>query len=299
MTKYVTERQKQHLINAQTRAKRKIRGMQQYREDASLEIFGFSETLLDKPKRLTVNQYKKKMTELAGFISKKNRLVNIGTKEDRKYIPSSKLELVEAVLTDYNRFVSMRQKSLKAVSSTYYTLDENGNVVIRERETPFEQTEQGQEFRPIVLQFVSGKQKGYVSRSKKDVNKLLTETIAITKESDIDRFIKRYENRATSFGHARIQQLEDNYFKGLAERTSNTFAKAIRKQLDDLGVDAIDFLFLFDTTAVFDFKFIYDTKITIADVKEELVSEVEKLKTQGAEGYKEYRKIVSSYEKTI
>ena len=115
---------------------------------------------------------------------------------------------------------------------------------------------------------------------------------------DIDKIISKYRNRAKDFGHIRIQQLEDNFFKGLANSVSPQFANSIRKQLDDLNVDAIFFLYLFDTTAVFKFEFIYDVNVDLINTKEAIKSEVERIRS-GDEAYAKYRKIVDKYEKEI
>lgn len=292
MAKYATNKQKEELIELQRRTERKLKAQSRYMEDVSLERFGFDSSLLDEPVRITQSQIKNKIEELKEFNSKQYRLVNIGNKENREYVPSNKLDEAKGILKEYNRFNAMRQKSLKASKQFYYGLDENGNVVQYRRETPFEQTEEGRTFRPVKLQF-GETEAGAIPKG------LAYETLKITDEYELDKFISRYKSRATDFGSVRIQQLEDNFFEGLKESVSWQFARSIRKTLDELEVDAIDFLFLYDTTAVFNFDFIYDTKVTLADKKAQIKSQVEKLRTQKPEGYEEYRSIVTEYEKSL
>lgn len=292
MSKYATNKQKEELITLQKRAERKLQSQSRYMEDVSLERFGFDSSLLDEPVKVTQAEIKRRIEDLKEFTSKQYRLVNIGTEDESEYVPSNKVEEAKQILKDYNRFTSMRQKSLKASKQYYYGLDENGNVVQHRRETPFEQTEEGRTFRPIELE-IGGTSLGGSGKN------IAYETLKITDEHELDKFISRYQNRAKDFGNIRIQQLEDNFFEGLKDSVSWQFARSIRNTLDELNVDAIDFLYLYDTTAVFNFEFIYDTKVTLADKKAQIKSQVEKLRKQMPEGYQEYREIVSSYEKSL
>lgn len=292
MAKYATNKQKAELIELQRRTERKLKAQSRYMEDVSLEKFGFDSSLLDEPVKITERQLENKIDELREFNTKQYRLVNIGGREDREYVPSTKLEEAKEILKDYNRFVSMRQRSLRASKQFYYGLDENGYVVKIERQTPLEQTEEGRALRPISLKLSETN----VGRESKD---LVYEPINVMDERDLDKFINRYKNRAKDFGHIRIQQLEDNFFKGLSESVSWQFARSIRKTLDEANIDAIGFLFLYDTTAIFDFDFIYDTKVTLEDKKAEIRTVANKLKTDKPEGYEEYRAIVSAYEKSL
>ena len=290
--KYANEKELEELRNLQERTERKLKAQSRYMPDVSLERFGFNSAILDEPDRMTLTEYNDVVADLKEFNTKQYRVVNIGSSENREYIPSNKLAEAKEILRDYNRFTTMRQKSLKSATQYYYGLDEQGNVVQRQRETPFEQTEEGRMYRPVKLEFAD-KQLGNVGRG------LAFETMLIQDEEELDRFISRYRSRATDFGSVRIQQLEDNFLRGLADRTSTQFARSIKNTLDELGVDAIDFLFLYDTTAVFNFDFIYDTKVTLADKKAQIKSQVEKLRKQKPEGYQEYRDIVMAYEKEV
>lgn len=299
--RYATVAEKKELKALQQKAIRKIRGMQRFKPGTGLESFGFNAGLLAMPKRLSYKKYSQLSAQLREFTSKKYHLVNVGTKYDRDYITSTKLDEVKEILKNYNLFVAMRQRALRVAKRYYYALDQNGNVVKVERETPFAQTEEGSYLRPVQLSLASGKTLGYVERAKIPQNKLFITKLNISSAKDLQRFIESYEWRATTYGAKRIQQLRENYIKALKKNISNRFGKEIESVLEELNVDAIEFQYLFDTTEAFNFSFIYDETITLEQKTAEIRSEVENLRKtrKSNKDYKKYRKIVEEYEEAL
>lgn len=299
--RYATVAEKKELKVLQQKAIRKIRGMQRFKPGTGLESFGFNAGLLAMPKRLSYKKYSQLASQLKEFTSKKYHLVNIGTKYDKEYITTTKLEEVKEILKNYNLFVAMRQRALRVAKRYYYALDKNGNVIKVERETPFAQTEEGSYLRPVQLSLASGKTLGYRERAKIPQNKLFITKLNISSGKDLQRFIESYVWRATNYGAKRIQQLRENYIKALKKNISNRFGKEIESLLEELNVDAVEFQYLFDTTEAFNFSFIYDETITLEQKIVEIRNEVENLRSKRAtdKEYKKYRKIVEEYESAL
>lgn len=299
--RYATVAEKKELKALQQKAIRKIRGMQRFKPGTGLESFGFNAGLLAMPKRLSYKKYNQIASQLKEFTSKKYHLVNIGTKYDKEYVTSTKLDEVKEILKNYNLFVAMRQRALRVAKRYYYALDKNGNVIKVERETPFAQTEEGSYLRPVQLSLASGKTLGYRERAKIPQNKLFITKLNISSGRDLQRFIESYQWRATTYGAKRIQQLRENYIKALKKNVSTKFGKEIESVLDELNVDAIEFQYLFDTSDAFHFGFIYDEMITVEQKVGEIRNEVENLRRKRAtdKEYKKYRKIVEEYEAAL
>ena len=65
--------------------------------------------------------------------------------------------------------------------------------------------------------------------------------------------------------------------------------------LNDLSVDAIDFLGLFHLSTAFDFDFIYDESLSVQSKKEEIKSEIEAFR-KDTKRYQAFRKEMSKLE---
>lgn len=104
-----------------------------------------------------------------------------------------------------------------------------------------------------------------------------------------------YGGKATSVSDTRIQNLMDNWLKGVENSISKHFASQVRSILKELNVDAIDFLGLFHLSSAFDFDFIYDEVLTIKNKREEIKSEVEAFR-KDKKRYQAFRKEMEKLE---
>lgn len=102
-------------------------------------------------------------------------------------------------------------------------------------------------------------------------------------------------NKATSLGDIRIQNLKDNWILGLKENVSDAFGSEIEQVMNELNIDAIDFLGLFHLSSAFDFDFIYDAVLSASTKKEHIRSEIEAFR-KDEKAYQAFRKEMEKLE---
>lgn len=260
--------------------------------DITPEAFGLSSTMFDilKPEgkrgKPSIRQIRSKTEQLTEYTDRKYALKKIGTKiesGEEKGVYMTRQEWKEAVaqLNAQNKFRTTLAKAIeKAGGYSYARLTREG--VVKEQSNMYNATvTKSNDIIPVRLSIVGGTSIGY-----KGDNFFREETLSA------ENFKARYgsyTSKATSVGHVRVQTLMKNWLKGLKDSVSEHFANEIKNTLDELNIDAIDFLGLFHISSAFDFDFIYDEVLTIQNKKEQIRSEIEAFRNDEKK-YQAFRK---------
>lgn len=263
---------------ALTKAEAKYK--RQLRKDPTItpEDFGLSSSMFEIPTvdtkvgRPSVKQLRQKTAQLREFTDRKYALKKIGItieggQEKDVYMPKLAYQEAKKRIEAENKFRATLARAIeKAGGYTYARLTRNG--IVKEKSNMYNATvSKSNDFIPVSINIIGGGSIGYQG-------KMLTREVNLSAVN----FKEKYGSlgrKATSVHDVRVQNLKENWLKGLENSVSKPFANEIRKVLDELHVDAIDFLALFHMSSAFDFDFIYDEVLTLQNKKEEIRSEVE------------------------
>jgi len=272
----------------------------QLRKDADLKIedFGLSSSMFKEPTidtkqgRPSVKQLREKRSELEEFTSRKYGLKKIGTSltgGEVKAVYMAKNVYKEAVarINAQNKFRATLSKAIdKAGGYSYARLTKNG--IVKEKSSYYNAgISKSMDMIPMRISIIGGKDIGYKGN-------LFTQEKVMTPET----FKAEYglvTNKATSLGDIRIQNLKDNWILGLKENVSDAFGSEIEQVMDELNIDAIDFLGLFHLSSAFDFDFIYDAVLSASTKKEHIRSEIEAFR-KDEKAYQAFRKEMEKLE---
>ena len=266
----------------------------QLRKDADLRIedFGLSSSMFKEPTidtkqgRPSVKQLREKRSQLEEFTSRKYGLKKIGTTLTGGEVKAVYKEAVSRINAQ-NKFRATLSKAIdKAGGYSYARLTKNG--IIKEKSTYYNAgISKSMDMIPVRISIIGGKDIGYKGN-------LFTQEKVMTPET----FKAEYglvSNKATSINDTRIQNLKDNWIKGLKDNVSDAFGREIEQVMDELNIDAIDFLGLFHLSSAFDFDFIYDAVLSASTKKDQIRSEIEAFR-QDKKAYKAFRKEMEKLE---
>ena len=260
--------------------------------DITPEAFGLSKDLFKLPANADTKMVKEKRRQLEEFTDRKYGLKKIGTtfaggKETGVYMAKGAYKDALERIEKENRFRSTLSKAIeKAGGYSYARL--TGEGIVKEKSNMYNiAIGKSADMTPVRLNIVGGKTVGYKGNQ-------FAKEITLSAESFKAQY-GGYSGKATSIHDTRVQQLKDNWLKGLKDKVSTSFANEIEKVLVDLRVDAIDFLGLFHLSSAFDFDFIYDEALTVQAKKEEIRSEIEAFRND-KEAYDAFRREMEKLE---
>lgn len=277
---------------ALTRAEAKYK--RQLRKDSEItpEVFGLSSSMFDvlkpdtKRGRPSIRQVREKTAQLTEFTDRKYGLKKIGTtiiggEEKPVYMSKQDYKRAIAQVNAQNKFRTTLSRAIeKAGGYTYARLTKSG--IVREKSNMYNATiSKSNDFIPVRINIGGGKTIGYKGEN-------LSREINLSALNFKEKY-GSYGGKATSVSDVRIQNLMDNWLKGVENSISKHFASQVRSILRELNVDAIDFLGLFHLSSAFDFDFIYDEVLTIKNKREEIKSEVEAFR-KDKKRYQAFRK---------
>jgi len=253
------------------KVERKLRNIKLKDPDVDVSDFGFDKRMLNLPEEMTRQSAKQQLNTLNEFLSRKYHMKNLGTtieggKEVPVYMPSTVFKSAVEEIKAENRF---RKKVAKAIESVggYSYYRQVDDKLIKEKSNIYNATvTKSSDFYGYRI-FIRGR-KSPIG----EVGKGQYRDYIFTPERFKSEYTKM-KGRAVDTTHTRIQNLEKNWLKGLADKTSTYFAKSIKKLLKEENIDAVDFLGLFYLSGVFDFDFIYsqiDEKLKREQIKSEI-----------------------------
>ena len=283
---------------ALTRAEAKFK--RQLRKDPEItpEVFGLSSSMFDvlkpdtKRGRPSIRQVREKTAQLTEFTDRKYGLKKIGTtilggEEKPVYMSKQDYKRAIAQVNAQNKFRTTLARAIeKAGGYTYARLTKSG--IVKEKSNMYNATiSKSNDFIPVRINIGGGKTIGYKGEN-------LSREINLSALNFKEKY-GSYGGKATSISDVRIQNLMDNWLKGVENSISKHFASQIRSIFRELNVDAIDFLGLFHLSSAFDFDFIYDEVLTIKNKREEIKSEVEAFR-KDKKRYQAFRKEMEKLE---
>lgn len=283
---------------ALTRAEAKYK--RQLRKDSEItpEVFGLSSSMFDALKpdtkrgRPSIRQVREKTAQLTEFTDRKYGLKKIGTtivggEEKPVYMSKQDYKRAIAQVNAQNKFRTTLSRAIeKAGGYTYARLTKSG--IVKEKSNMYNATiSKSNDFIPVRINIGGGKTIGYKGEN-------LSREINLSALNFKEKY-GSYGGKATSVSDVRIQNLMDNWLKGVENSISKHFASQVRSILRELNVDAIDFLGLFHLSSAFDFDFIYDEVLTIKNKREEIKSEVEAFR-KDKKRYQAFRKEMEKLE---
>lgn len=283
---------------ALTRAEAKYK--RQLRKDSEItpEVFGLSLSMFDALKpdtkrgRPSIRQVREKTAQLTEFTDRKYGLKKIGTtivggEEKPVYMSKQDYKRAIAQVNAQNKFRTTLSRAIeKAGGYTYARLTKSG--IVKEKSNMYNATiSKSNDFIPVRINIGGGKTIGYKGEN-------LSREINLSALNFKEKY-GSYGGKATSVSDVRIQNLMDNWLKGVENSISKHFASQVRSILRELNVDAIDFLGLFHLSSAFDFDFIYDEVLTIKNKREEIKSEVEAFR-KDKKRYQAFRKEMEKLE---
>lgn len=281
-------------------AKAENKYKRQLRKDSELKIedFGLNSSMFKEPTidtkqgRPSVKQLREKRSQLEEFSSRKYGLKKIGTSltgGEVKSVYMAKNVYKEAVarINAQNKFRATLSKAIdKAGGYSYARLTKNG--IVKEKSSYYNAgISKSMDMIPMRISIIGGKDIGYKGN-------LFTQEKVMTPET----FKAEYglvANKATSLSDIRIQNLKDNWILGLKENVSDAFGTEIENIMNELNIDAIDFLGLFHLSSAFDFDFIYDAVLSASTKKEHIRSEIEAFR-KDEKTYQAFRKEMEKLE---
>lgn len=283
---------------ALTRAEAKYK--RQLRKDPTVtpEMFGLSSSMFDALKpdtkrgRPSIRQVRTKTAQLQEFTDRKYGLKKIGTtieggEERPVYMAKQDWKRALEQVNAQNRFRTTLSRAIeKAGGYTYARLTKSG--IVKEKSNMYNATiSKSNDFIPVKINIGGGKMIGYKGEN-------LSREINLSALNFKERY-GSYGGKATSVHDVRVQNLMDNWLKGVENSISKHFASQVRSIFRELNVDAIDFLGLFHLSSAFDFDFIYDEVLTIRNKREEIKSEVEAFR-KDKKRYQAFRKEMEKLE---
>lgn len=280
----------EQLVKAEKKYKRQLKKDPEIKiEDFGLSSKIFSEPVIDtKAGRPSVKQLRAKRNELEEYNSRKYGLKKIGTTLSggevvSVYMPKNAYKEAVAKINAQNKFRATLSKAIdKAGGYTYARLTKNG--IIKEKSSYYNAgISKSMDMIPTRISIIGGKDIGYKGNLFANERVMSPET-----------FKKKFGlvgNKATSISDIRIQNLKDNWLKGVKDNISTPFGNEIEKIFDEMHIDAIDFLALFHLTSSLDFEFIYDAVLSADTKKEQIKSEIEAFRSD--------RKMYDSFRKEM
>ena len=210
-----------------------------------------------------------------------------GGEERPVYMSKQDYKRAVAQVNAQNKFRTTLSRAIeKAGGYTYARLTKSG--IVREKSNMYNATiSKSNDFIPVRINIGGGKTIGYKGEN-------LSREINLSALNFKEKY-GSYGGKATSVSDTRIQNLMDNWLKGVENSISKHFASQVRSILKELNVDAIDFLGLFHLSSAFDFDFIYDEVLTIKNKREEIKSEVEAFR-KDKKRYQAFRKEMEKLE---
>lgn len=283
---------------ALTRAEAKYKRQLRKDPDITPEVFGLSSSMFDvlkpdtKRGRPSIRQVREKTAQLTEFTDRKYGLKKIGTtivggEEKPVYMSKQDYKRAVAQVNAQNKFRTTLARAIeKAGGYTYARLTKSG--IVKEKSNMYNATiSKSNDFIPVRINIGGGKTIGYKGEN-------LSREINLSALNFKEKY-GSYGGKATSVSDVRIQNLMDNWLKGVENSISKHFASQIRSIFRELNVDAIDFLGLFHLSSAFDFDFIYDEVLTIKNKREEIKSEVEAFR-KDKKRYQAFRKEMEKLE---
>ena len=283
---------------ALTRAEAKYKRQLRKDPDITPEVFGLSSSMFDALKpdtkrgRPSIKQVREKTAQLTEFTDRKYGLKKIGTtiiggEEKPVYMSKQDYKSAIAQVNAQNKFRTTLSRAIeKAGGYTYARLTKSG--IVKEKSNMYNATiSKSNDFIPVRINIGGGKTIGYKGEN-------LSREINLSALNFKEKY-GSYGGKATSVSDVRIQNLMDNWLKGVENSISKHFASQVRSILRELNVDAIDFLGLFHLSSAFDFDFIYDEVLTIKNKREEIKSEVEAFR-KDKKRYQAFRKEMEKLE---
>ena len=283
---------------ALTRAEAKYKRQLRKDPDITPEVFGLSSSMFDvlkpdtKRGRPSIRQVREKTAQLTEFTDRKYGLKKIGTtiiggEEKPVYMSKQDYKRAIAQVNAQNKFRTTLSRAIeKAGGYTYARLTKSG--IVKEKSNMYNATiSKSNDFIPVRINIGGGKTIGYKGEN-------LSREINLSALNFKEKY-GSYGGKATSVSDVRIQNLMDNWLKGVENSISKHFASQVRSILRELNVDAIDFLGLFHLSSAFDFDFIYDEVLTIKNKREEIKSEVEAFR-KDKKRYQAFRKEMEKLE---
>lgn len=283
---------------ALTRAEAKFKRQLRKDPDITPEVFGLSSSMFDvlkpdtKRGRPSIRQVREKTAQLTEFTDRKYGLKKIGTtivggEEKPVYMSKQDYKRAIAQVNAQNKFRTTLERAIeKAGGYTYARLTKSG--IVKEKSNMYNATiSKSNDFIPVRINIGGGKTIGYKGEN-------LSREINLSALNFKEKY-GSYGGKATSVSDVRIQNLMDNWLKGVENSISKHFASQVRSILRELNVDAIDFLGLFHLSSAFDFDFIYDEVLTIRNKREEIKSEVEAFR-KDKKRYQAFRKEMEKLE---
>lgn len=264
---------------ALAKAERKYK--RQLRKDPEItpEAFGLSSSMFDvlksdtKSGRPSIRQVRSKTAQLTEFTDRKYGLKKIGTaieggQEKGVYMPKNMFKEAMASINAENRFRTTLAKAIeKAGGYSYARLTKNG--IVKEKSNMYNATiTKSSDFVPVRINIVGGPTIGYKGKQ-------ISREVNLSASNFKQQYGTYKGGKAVSVHDTRVQNLMNNWLTGLENSVSKHFASQIKRILKELNVDAIDFLGLFHLSSAFDFEFIYDETLTVANKREEIKSEIE------------------------
>lgn len=283
---------------ALTRAEAKFKRQLRKDPDITPEVFGLSSSMFDvlkpdtKRGRPSIRQVREKTAQLTEFTDRKYGLKKIGTtimggEEKPVYMSKQDYKRAIAQVNAQNKFRTTLARAIeKAGGYTYARLTKSG--IVKEKSNMYNATiSRSNDFIPVRINIGGGKTIGYKGEN-------LSREINLSALNFKEKY-GSYGGKATSISDVRIQNLMDNWLKGVENSISKHFASQIKSIFRELNVDAIDFLGLFHLSSAFDFDFIYDEVLTIKNKREEIKSEVEAFR-KDKKRYQAFRKEMEKLE---
>lgn len=283
---------------ALTRAEAKYKRQLRKDPDITPEVFGLSSSMFDvlkpdtKRGRPSIRQVREKTAQLTEFTDRKYGLKKIGTtivggEEKPVYMSKQDYKRAIAQVNAQNKFRTTLSRAIeKAGGYTYARLTKSG--IVKEKSNMYNATiSKSNDFIPVRINIGGGKTIGYKGEN-------LSREINLSALNFKEKY-GSYGGKATSVSDVRIQNLMDNWLKGVENSISKHFASQVRSILRELNVDAIDFLGLFHLSSAFDFDFIYDEVLTIKNKREEIKSEIEAFR-KDKKRYQAFRKEMEKLE---
>lgn len=283
---------------ALTRAEAKFKRQLRKDPDITPEVFGLSSSMFDvlkpdtKRGRPSIRQVREKTAQLTEFTDRKYGLKKIGTtimggEEKPVYMSKQDYKRAIAQVNAQNKFRTTLAMAIeKAGGYTYARLTKSG--IVKEKSNMYNATiSKSNDFIPVRINIGGGKTIGYKGEN-------LSREINLSALNFKEKY-GSYGGKATSISDVRIQNLMDNWLKGVENSISKHFASQIKSIFRELNVDAIDFLGLFHLSSAFDFDFIYDEVLTIKNKREEIKSEVEAFR-KDKKRYQAFRKEMEKLE---
>lgn len=292
------DKELRNYAEAFTKAENKYK--RQLRKDADItpEDFGLSSSMFEGLKvdtkigRPSLKQIREKTAQLREFSSRKYGLKKIGTtisggEVKDVYMPKNVYKEAVEQINAQNKFRETLAKAIdKAGGYSYARLTKNG--IVKEKSSFYNASiSKSMDMIPERISIIGGKDIGYKG------NMFARERV-MTPETFKAEFGK-LRGRASSVTDLRVQNLKENWLKGLANSVSKPFAEEIRNVLETMHIDAVDFLGLFHLTTAFDFDFIYDSELTLQNKKAEIRSEIEAFR-KDEKTYEAFRKEMAKLE---